>query len=100
MGQIDSFKRVLGVAGQKTDGINAGIEVKEELPVPEKKSRRDKRSSLTVSPEIRRQIRLLSLWAAHKGVIKEETAEALLRSMIQSFLKKHTEAQAFLNEMS
>ena len=76
------------------------IEVKEELPVPEKKSRRDKRSSLTVSPEVRRQIRLLSLWAAHKGVIKEETAEALLRSMIQSFLKKHTEAQAFLNEMS
>ena len=36
MGQIDSFKRVLGVAGQTTSG-KAGIEVKEEIEVQEKK---------------------------------------------------------------
>ena len=96
MGQIDSFKRVLGVAGQKT-GVNAGIEVKEEIK-PETK-RRKERSSLTVSPTLRKEIRLLSFWAAHKAIIREETAEALLQSMVQSFLKKYPEAREFVKEM-
>lgn len=112
MGQIDSFKRVLGVAGQKTAGINAGIEVKEEVqpevakPVSPSVSSQTKvkptlkgKSTLAVSRDTREHMRLLSFWAFRQGIIKGDTSEDLLQEMINLFCKKHTEGKDFVQRM-
>ena len=112
MGQIDSFKRVLGVAGQKTAGINAGIEVKEEVqpevakpvshpvssPQNEKSTPRAK-STVAVSKDTREQMRLLAFWAIRQGIIKGDTSEDLVQEMIKLFYKTHTEGKDFVQRM-
>ena len=107
MGQIDSFKRVLGVAGQTTAG-KAGIEVKEEIalqekeynvsPAPKSKASR-KMSSLCVSEQTREEVRLLTIWAFKRGLIKGKSTEVLVRKMLESFYKKHPEAKTVINGM-
>lgn len=112
MGQIDSFKRVLGVAGQKTAVINAGIEVKEEVqpevakpvspsvssPKNEKSTPRAK-STVAVSKDTREQMRLLAFWAFRQGIIKGDTSEDLVLEMIKIFCKKHPEGKDFVQRM-
>lgn len=107
MGQIDSFKRVLGVAGQTTSG-KAGIEVKEEIEVQEKKHQdfpvhkektERKMSSLCVSEQTREEVRLLSHWAFKRGIIKGKTTEDLLRKILDDFKKKHPEVNNLINGM-
>ena len=107
MGQIDSFKRVLGVAGQTTSG-KAGIEVKEEIEMPEKKPKdfpapivrtEKKMSSLCVSEQTREEVRLLSHWAFKRGIIKGKTTEDLLRKILDDFKKKHPEVNNLINGM-
>lgn len=112
MGQIDSFKRVLGVAGQKTVGINAGIEVKEEVqpevakPVSpsvssskEKKPTPKGKSTIAVSKDTREQMRLLAFWAFRQGIIKGDTSEDLVQEMMKLFYKMHTEGKDFVQRM-
>lgn len=107
MGQIDSFKRVLGVAGQTTSG-KAGIEVKEEIEVQEKKHQdfpvhkektERKMSSLCVSEQTREEVRLLSHWAFKRGIIKGKTTEDLLRKILDDFKKKHPEVNNLIDGM-
>ena len=107
MGQIDSFKRVLGVAGQTTSG-KAGIEVKEEIEVQEKKHQdfpvhkektERKISSLCVSEQTREEVRLLSHWAFKRGIIKGKTTEDLLRKILDDFKKKHPEVNNLIDGM-
>ena len=107
MGQIDSFKRVLGVAGQTTSG-KAGMEVKEEIEVQEKKHQdfpvhkektERKMSSLCVSEQTREEVRLLSHWAFKRGIIKGKTTEDLLRKILDDFKKKHPEVNNLIDGM-
>lgn len=107
MGQIDSFKRVLGVAGQTTSG-KAGIEVKEEIEVQEKKHQdfpvhkektERKMSSLCVSEQTREEVRLLSHWAFKRGIIKGKSTEELVKKMLEAFYKKHPDAKTVINGM-
>lgn len=107
MGQIDSFKRVLGVAGQTTSG-KAGIEVKEEIEVQEKRQKDSpiprvkterKMSSLCVSEQTREEVRLLSHWAFKRGIIKGKSTEELVKKMLEAFYKKHPDAKTVINGM-
>ncbi len=118
MGQIDSFKRVLGIAGQ-TVSSDAGIEMNSEVAqepehrqdetpaaagkkVKKKKEEariRPGRSSLAVSAEMRDEFRLLAFWARREALISTPSSEELLHLMIQLFYKKYPEGKAFLERM-
>lgn len=103
MGQIDSFKKVLGIAGQSVTG-DAGIEVKEEKvpevePVKNKAKPTGGKSTLAVSSLTREEVHLLAFWARRQGLTHGETSEDFLQFVIKRFYKKHPESKAFVEQM-
>ena len=107
MGQIDSFKRVLGIAGQNPMTDGAGIEVKEESSTPESKSVIKKKgkplpkceATVAVSREMHRELTKLKFWAHQNGVISENATQAILRLALDCFYKKYPAGKAFVENM-
>lgn len=116
MGQIDSFKRVLGIAGQESPIPETGIEVKEEVvkqvepkpsvPTPKEKPIKRRatipsggKSTLAVSTGTREEMHLLSFWARRQGLTQGESSEDLLRFLITRFYKKYPDSKAFVEQM-
>ena len=109
MGQIDSFKKVLGITDQP-NGLPAKVaEVKEEeessqpveSPRPRKKSRKAKnqRSTLAVTMQTREEIHVLSFWAQRQKLMDAASSEALLRVMINTFYEKYPKAKKYVDMM-
>ena len=106
MGQIDSFKRVLGIAGQDSPLPNTGIEVKEEIAVTpptvrQKKETRQKvlpkcSATVAVSKEMHQELTKIKFWAFQNGVISEQATQAILRLALDCFYKKYPEAKKFV----
>ena len=93
MGQIDSFKKVLGLTDQPTQ-LPTENGVKEENTVktrPEKKKKVERKlgATLAVSADTRSAIRNLMYWARSEGLIKEATSEDVLLFMLDSTLEKY-----------
>ena len=106
MGQIDSFKRVLGIAGQDSPLPNTGIEVKEEIAATPPKVRQMKETrqkdlpkcsaTVAVSKEMHQELTKLKFWAFQNGVISEQATQAILRLALDCFYKKYPEAKRFV----
>lgn len=97
MGQIDSFKKVLGITDQLTSSPQRAIvedEVKEEKPKaarPRKKPVQPRKltATLAVSADTRSKIRDLMYWARAEGLIEEATSENVLLLMLDCTLEKY-----------
>ena len=109
MGQIDSFKRVLGIAGQNNPLPDTGIEVKEEIMVTPPKVVRQKKetkqrtlpkcsATVAVSKEMHQELTILKFWAFQNGVISEQATQAILRLALDCFYKKYPEAKIFVEQ--
>ena len=107
MGQIDSFKRVLGIAGQDEENPETGNEVKEEKPkaVRQKKDVTPRKlpkctSSVAVSREMHQELTRLKFWAYQNGVISEQATQAILRLALDCFYKKYPDGKAFVEQQT
>ena len=93
MGQIDSFKKVLGLTDQPAQNPTDAV-MKEEKPKVTKHPRKDKgkrklTATLAVSADTRSAIRNLMYWARSEGLIKDATSEDVLLFMLDSTLEMH-----------
>lgn len=106
MGQIDSFKKVLGITDQPS-GLPATVaEVKEEkvqeqaveTPRQRKKQKKEQRqrTTLAVSLPTREEIHVLSFWAQRQKLTEAASSEALLRLMLDSFYEKYPKAKRYV----
>ena len=97
MGQIDSFKKVLGLTEQPTQ-LPTDVVMNEEKPKVTKPSRKDRgkrklTATLAVSADTRSAIRNLMYWARSEGLIKEATSEDVLLLMLDCTLEKYPKAK-------
>ncbi len=106
MGQIDSFKKVLGISDQPKESPATVVEVKEEkiqeqtaeTPRPRKKQTKAQRqrTTLAVSMQTREEIHVLSFWAQRQKLTETASSEALLRLMLDSFYEKYPKAKRYV----
>ena len=106
MGQIDSFKKVLGITDQPNGSPATVAEVKEEKaqkPVeeksrPRKTTAKEKRprTTLAVSMQTREEIHVLSFWAHRQKLTAAASSEALLRVMLDTFYEKYPKAKKYV----
>ena len=107
MGQIDSFKRVLGIAGDNASVPGAGIEVKEEITATQPKVVRQQKetkpkalpkcsSTVAVSREMHQELTKLKFWAFQSGIIADQATQGILRLALDCFYKKYPEAKKFV----
>lgn len=107
MGQIDSFKKVLGITDQPNGSPATVAEVKEEKvqkPVeeksrPRKTTAKEKRprTTLAVSMQTREELHVLSFWAQRHGITHTASSESLLRVMLDDFYEKHPKAKKYVD---
>lgn len=98
MGQIDSFKKVLGLTDQPTQIPEPEPVVKEEKPKAARASRpkKDKQKravTLAVGEETRSEVRNLMYWARSEGLIREATSDEVIRFMLEMALEKYPKAR-------
>ena len=106
MGQIDSFKKVLGITDQPNGSPATVAEVKEEkvqeltveTPRLRKKQTKDHRprTTLAVSMPTREEIHVLSFWAQRQKLTATASSEALLRIMLDTFYEKYPKAKKYV----
>ena len=106
MGQIDSFKKVLGITDQPNGSPATVAEVKEEKaqkPVeeksrPRKTTAKEKRprTTLAVSMQTREEIHVLSFWAQRRKLTDTASSEALLRIMLDTFYERYPKAKKYV----
>jgi hypothetical protein len=106
MGQIDSFKKVLGITDQPNGSPATVAEVKEEKvqkPVeeksrPRKTTAKEKRprTTLAVSIQTREEIHVLSFWAQRQKLTDAASSETLLRIMLDTFYEKYPKAKKYV----
>ena len=98
MGQIDSFKKVLGLTDQPTQ-LPTEDGLKEENPVVPKPAWKKRPSvrkltaTLAVSADTRLAIRNLMYWARSEGIILDATSEDVLLFMLDCALEKYPKAK-------
>ena len=107
MGQIDSFKKVLGITDQPNGSPATVAEVKEEKvqkPVeeksrPRKTTAKEKRprTTLAVSMQTREEIHVLSFWAQRNWITHLASSESLLWVMLVDFYEKHPKAKKYVD---
>ena len=98
MGQIDSFKKVLGLTDQPTQIPEPETVVKEEKPKVVRSSRRKqgtkKRAvTLAVAEETRSELRNFMYWSRSEGLIREATSDEVIRFMLELALEKYPKAK-------
>ena len=106
MGQIDSFKKVLGITDQPSGSPATVAEVKEEkiqeqtveAPRVRKKQAmvQRQRTTLGVSQPTREEIHVLSFWAHRQKLTAAASSEALLRVMLDTFYEKYPKAKKYV----
>ena len=106
MGQIDSFKKVLGITDQPNGSPATVAEVKKEKvqkPVeeksrPRKTTAKEKRprTTLAVSMQTREEIHVLSFWAQRRKLTDTASSEALLRIMLDTFYERYPNAKKYV----
>ena len=106
MGQIDSFKKVLGITDQPSGSPATVVEVKEEKDKeqsvetsrPRKKPTKTQRqrTTLAVSMPTREEIHVLSFWAQRQKLTDAASSEALLRVMLDTFYEKYPKAKKYV----
>lgn len=106
MGQIDSFKKVLGITDPQNGSPATVVEVKEEkvqVQTVETSRQRKKptktqrqRTTLAVSMQTREEIHVLSFWAQRQKLTEAASSEALLRLMLDLFYEKFPKAKRYV----
>ena len=106
MGQIDSFKKVLGITDQPNGSPATVVEVKEEkvpeqtVDTPRQRKKQAKaqrqRTTLAVSMQTREEIHVLSFWAHRQKLTAAASSEALLRVMLDTFYEKYPKAKKYV----
>ena len=109
MGQIDSFKKVLGITDRPNGSPATVAEVKEEkvqdqtVNAPRQRKKQVKaqhqRTTLAVSMQTREEIHVLSFWAQRQKLIAAASSEALLRIMLDIFYEKYPKAKRYVEYM-
>jgi hypothetical protein len=109
MGQIDSFKKVLGITDQSSGSPATVVEMKEEkvqeqtaeAPRPRKKQTKaqHQRTTLAVSIQTREEIHVLSFWAQRQKLTDAASSESLLRIMLDIFYEKYPKAKRYVEYM-
>ena len=107
MGQIDSFKKVLGITDQPNGSPATVVEMKEEkvqeqtVDSPRQRKKPTKaqrqRTTLAVSMQTREEIHVLSFWAQRHGITHTASSESLLRVMLDDFYEKHPKAKNYVD---
>ena len=107
MGQIDSFKKVLGITDQPSGLPATVVEVKEEkvqeqtVEAPRVRKKQAKvqrqRTTLAVSIQTREEIHVLSFWAQRQKLTATASSEALLRIMLDTFYEKYPKAKKYVD---
>ena len=98
MGQIDSFKKVLGLTDQPTQIPEQEPVVKEEKPKAVRASRqkqgKQKRAvTLAVGEDTRSELRNYMYWARSEGLIRQATSDEVIRFMLEMALEKYPKAR-------
>ena len=111
MGQIESFKKVLGITDQPVRTPDNEDEVKEEnIEVAPKRStstnknlKKDKvkkrgpaDTTLAVDASTREQVRDLAFWARKQGLIQENTSLEVIHLLMDCFFEKYPKAKTFV----
>ena len=104
MGQIDSFKKVLGITDQPNGSQSTVAEVKEEkeqtAETPRQRKKPTKaqrqRTTLAVSMQTREEIHVLSFWAQRQKLTDTASSEALLRVVLDTFYEKYPKAKRYV----
>ena len=106
MGQIDSFKKVLGITDQPNGSPATVIDVKEEkvqeqtVETPRQRKKPTKaqrqRTTLAVSMQTREEIHVLSFWAQRQKLTDAASSESLLRIMLDIFYEKYPKAKRYV----
>mgnify|MGYP006872997294 FL=1 len=102
MGQIDSFKKVLGLTDQP-EPLPSDDGKKEEKPRVARrpgnaaKGKKKLTATLAVSADTRSEIRNLMYWARSEGLIRDATSEDILLLMLDCALEKYPKAKKALN---
>ena len=106
MGQIDSFKKVLGITDQSGGSPATVAEVKEEkvqeqtVEAPHVRKKQAKgqrqRTTLAVSMQTREEIHVLSFWAQRQKLTDAASSEELLRVMLDTFYEKYPKAKRYV----
>ena len=102
MGQIDSFKKVLGLTDQP-EPLSSDDGKKEEKPRVARrpgmavKGKKKLTATLAVSADTRSEIRNLMYWARSEGLIRDATSEDILRLMLDCALERYPKAKKALN---
>ena len=98
MGQIDSFKKVLGLTDQPTQIPEPEPVVKEEKakvvkPRQREKPKRKLTATLAVSADTRSRVKDLMYWARSEELITEATDEDVLLLMLDCVLEKYPKSK-------
>ena len=98
MGQIDSFKKVLGLTDQPTQIPEPEPVVKEEKPKVVRASRwkqdtQKKAVTMAVGVDTRSEVRNLMYWARSEGLIREATSDEVIRFLLEMALEKYPKAK-------
>ena len=106
MGQIDSFKKVLGITDQPNGSPATVVEMKEEkvqeqtVDSPRQRKKPTKaqrqRTTLAVSKQTREEIHVLSFWAQRQKLTDTASSEALLRVMLDTFYEKYPKSKRYV----
>ena len=106
MGQIDSFKKVLGITDQPNESPATVTGVKEEkvqdqtMDTPRQRNKQAKaqrqRTTLAVSMQTREEIHVLSFWAQRQKLTTSASSEALLRILLDYFYEKYPKAKRYV----
>ena len=107
MGQIDSFKKVLGVK-PATEGVKNGVTdgapirkpVKTTVVKEEKNEKKGKTFAISVSESMHTEIDDVKYWAGRNGVIEQRTANSLLRLLLDLFYDAYPDARKFTGNVS
>ena len=107
MGQIDSFKKVLGITDQPNGSPATVAEVKEEkvqeqiADTPRQRKKPTKaqrqRTTLAVSMQTREEIHVLSFWAKRQGISQSASSESILQVLLDTFYEKYPKAKKFVD---
>ena len=98
MGQIDSFKKVLGLIDQPTQIPKQELVAKEEKSKvarasKQKKDRQKRAVTLAVGEDTRSELRNYMYWARSEGLIREATSDEVIRFMLEMALEKYPKAK-------
>lgn len=114
MGQLVNFKKVLGMTDELSGIPGGSIGLRRETPktapataVPDKpaekkvakmpKASRSYSQALSLPGELHAEFSDVKYWAAKNKVIPAQSAQALLKVMLELFYKKYPDAKKFVD---